>query len=136
MTPRSESLTLGEALRRLRGIRDRIEHEVGLRYGTVPQWLRTAASDLTDTVDALAVLESQARRGVHRNPPLVIYGNPAVETLLSRDVHSLCYTHVEDGRDYRHDFEGGVRLWTAVGPSGQRVLRLDHVKRLPLWEDF
>lgn len=49
-----------------------------------------------------------------RNPPLTILGNPAlprglrVSRQLSRRVFAIQYKHVQDGKDYQHDFASGV----------------------------
>lgn len=45
-----------------------------------------------------------------RNPPLVAFANPSRRPVaqLSRRVYAIQYRHTEDGKDYTHDFKGGV----------------------------
>lgn len=110
---------------------------------------------MTGAVDAIEhearTLMIQVQRGVHSNPPLVIYGNPPFRVrrpypfhrargvepvaVISADVHQVKYEHADDNRDYVHDFEGGVEMAAALRGS-QAVLLFAHRDGLPLWEDF
>lgn len=95
------------------------------------------------------------------NPGLVVYGNPKgkkskanppkgpiklnrplpdgcfieVEHLLSKDLHEFRYTHAQNGDDFKHEFEGGVRVY-AVSRVGQREFLITHPEGLPLWDMF
>lgn len=50
---------------------------------------------------------------------------------MSDNVHSLAYTHIEDGDDYKHDFAKGVCM-IAVG----RIVILYRPDKEPLSGDF
>lgn len=55
-------------------------------------------------VNAHALL-SQVSEGVHRNPPLVIFGNPPRQGReFGTDVLALLYRHKKDGEFYCHGF--------------------------------
>jgi hypothetical protein len=75
-----------------------------------------AVRDVAWQLDSLAAdMLDQVRRGVHANPPLVIYGNPPKGgELMSRRVYAVEYKHAGDGEDYRHDCGAGVNMY-AVG---------------------
>lgn len=51
--------------------------------------------------------------------------------LLSRDVHSIAYTHAADGKPYRHEFGGAVNL--ALLDDGS--IHIWHRSKR-LWEDM
>lgn len=94
------------------------------------------------------MMARQLERGVHKNPPLVLVTNPPSDrhkfvgmriTLvgqLSQDVHSVAYTHIDDGVDYRHDFERRTDLLAGETPSGQRVLVLLNPDGMAVWDRF
>lgn len=69
-------------------------------------------------------------RRARRNPALAILANPG--RTLSREVHSLAYRHTEDGKAYRHDFEGPVNA--RLNRDGSVTLRHRDGKRI--WDDF
>jgi hypothetical protein len=63
-------------------------------------------------VDMLA----QVRRGVHANPPVIIWPNPGASDViqfnqvLSERAYAMSYRHIDDRKDYEHDFAAGVRV--------------------------
>jgi len=63
-------------------------------------------------VGAAEGMIAQLGRGIHANPPLVIYGNPPRGAeLMSRRVYAIEYKHTGDGQDYRHDCAAGVSMF-------------------------
>lgn len=52
--------------------------------------------------------------------------------VLSREVHSLAYRHDDDGKAYRHEFEGPVRA--ELKRDGSVLLRSSQGKKI--WDDF
>ena len=98
-------------------------------------------------------LQAQVHRGVHVNPPLVVFGNPPLRVrwqgtselrlkltgLIGDQVDQIKYRHAEDGKPYVHDFErNGTGMWAALvegwKPEYRVVVLLNH--RYPLWKDF
>ncbi len=75
--------------------------------------------------------ERRARRKATKNPVLAIMGNPPGK-LFSKDVHAILYTHADDGKHYRHDFAGGVRM--AALDDGS--VRIYHPTGKPVWKEF
>lgn len=106
---------------------------------------------LGEIIELAEELRANAAAGIHRNPPLVVYGNPPLRGVrrtrmsgerigvdlmgqLSVDVHEVWYTHIKDGKDYHHPFdEGSAALWAAMHGAA-RVLYIEGPK--PLWGDF
>jgi len=98
----------------------------------------------------------QVEQGIHRNPPLVLYGNPPLrarrdphslgrgdpvdairQQVMSVNVHELRYTHRDDEQDYRHQFEDAVVMWATVSKVGrEHTLYLQGRRGQSLWEDF
>lgn len=96
-----------------------------------------------------------ANPGHRRNPPLMLYGNPPMRVrrrksggtlgggmvrldyygTLSEEVHAITYTHLDDGQDYKHDFDPGVEL-VAATLGGKRVAVVSRPDGKPVWEDF
>lgn len=84
------------------------------------------------------------RKGGRRNPPIAIFANPRPASLkgkvdrralMGRQVFAIEYQHQEDGKDYRHDFEGGpVVMWAL--PNGDILLTRKRPEDGPVWEDF
>lgn len=111
--------------------------------------VNTMVSGIAEGQAIIGRLKRQAESGRHANPPLVIYGNPPLQGRklrpvhsrspltvvgqLSDDVHAILYTHVDDGKDYRHDFEGAASMF-AVERAGKRDVLVTGPK--PLWGDF
>jgi hypothetical protein len=83
---------------------------------------RCRISDVPSQLRAIAVpMLAQLKKGLHRNPPLVVYLNPPKGAkLLGRRVYGLEYQHATDGKDYRHDFGPKVRMYEL--PSGAVLL--------------
>ena len=89
---------------------------------------------------------AQLDRGIHRNPPLVLFTNPPrtvgrpqrvqVMGCLSHDIHSVAYTHCEDGQSYKHDFEQPTDLLAAETEDGKRVLVIRNPHGLAVWGDY
>lgn len=133
--PRSES----NELRRLAGLIDQARKH--LFHGNSGK----AESALERATLIAERLEHQAEQGYHRNPGLMIYGNPPLRVRnvaagriigqIAQDVHEIRYQHADDGKAYRHPFEGGVLMF-AVERGGQRDLHITHSDGKPLWEDF
>lgn len=69
-----------------------------------------------------------------RNPPLVAFANPRrrVVAKLSRRVYAIQYRHVEDGKNYTHDFKTGVCMELLADGS----VRIYHMGGKPLFGDF
>lgn len=89
-------------------------------------------------------LYEQVRQGYHRNPSLVIFGNPPGKTLrgpievcgpMSREAHAILYRHVEDNKAYRHDFENPTTL-LAIERDGKREVLITSPDGEPIWQDF
>jgi hypothetical protein len=75
----------------------------------------------------------RAARRVHRNPPLVTFGNPPRKgQVMSKRVYELAYKHVDDSKAYKHKFAAGVCLEAL--PDGSIRVYSKHGKRL--WGDF
>lgn len=90
------------------------------------------------------VQEQLARR--HSNPPddevlgISRYGrkqqycSQAVGE-ISREAHAILYRHVEDGKQYRHDFERPTSLVTLFDGDTNDVL-ITSPDGSPIWQDF
>lgn len=98
--------------------------------------------ELVKAVDELRVLQERVMRGVHRNPPLAIsrhgrkrHYQSEVVGELSREVHAILYRHIEDGRQYRHDFEHRTSLLTLFDGQRSDVL-ITSPDGFPIWQDF
>lgn len=81
-----------------------------------------------------------AKGGRHTNPALAIMnplpgGKLRADEKMSDRVYELAYKHVEDGRDYKHDFAAGVQLWS-VTMGEVRAALLVGKNGQPLWKDF
>lgn len=105
-----------------------------------------AAAQIMAIADAML---EQVERGVHHNPPLVVFGNPphgrgttqhnlrvGLVDVMSHDIHSVAYTHVEDGKDYKHDFEHPTDLIAAEQSDGRRVLVIRSPSGRDVWDIF
>lgn len=90
-------------------------------------------------------MRRQVDRGIHENPALVMYGNPAkvgpgdtigIELgVLLGFVERLDYERVAKPQGfYFHDFGSSDALWTATMRDGQRVVLLANVNARPLWD--
>lgn len=111
--------------------------------------LANIASAAQAIEDEARGLHTQVARGVHTNPPLVVYGNPPLRggraqgsggpfrfaRQLSDDVHGVRYTHLDDGKDYKHDFERHSVSMYGIERAGRRDVLLTHLDGKPLWED-
>lgn len=76
---------------------------------------------------------NDARKGLHKNPAIVVYGNPpAGLERLSKRVYGIEYQHAADGQDYRHDFGSRVQMYET--PSG--AVLLAHLDGRRLVEEF
>lgn len=103
--------------------------------------LRVLASVQENIYLALEHLQMMVPKGKRRrNPSLVVYDNPGMRVRVMNDgrvvgvigdnVHQIRYQHAEDGENYYHDFEKGVKLIAL--DNGDVLLTSDK----PLWEDF
>jgi len=138
-----------QALERIRAALQEIEGLAGVdRRGMAISNLAREADGFVQT------LLSQASRGIHRNPPLVIFGNPPLHVgrrvhsagagridilgEMSHDVHELRYTHLDDGKSYKHVFESGdVGMYAVTTGNGRRLdILLTGGSGQPLWKDF
>lgn len=91
---------------------------------------------------------SYAKKGLHQNPPLVVFANPGnrrteVKSVgihkvgcLSHEVHSVAYRHCDDGEPYQHDFERPTDLIACKTDDGRKVLVILNPDGEPVWEDF
>lgn len=76
---------------------------------------------------------TRSKKRTRKNPVLAIMGNPAPRMrVFSGNVHSIAYTHRGDGKDYRHDFAGGVHM--AALADG--TVLIYHPQGLPVWREF
>lgn len=137
--------------------------------GRVVQDLRAAITDvrgghaehalaaLRRCIDTLMLLQRQAQRGYHRNPGLVIYGNPPrgklqvarymgkgsvgtrrgweVEGVISEEVHAITYVHHDDGKPYKHDFVNPTTL-LAITRGDRKDVLITSPDGFPIWQDF
>lgn len=113
-------------------------------------WIRELARELMATA---AEMRGQLKRGVHTNP-LVIYGNPQMRVVgraklgkkykivggelvgvMSGRVYEIRYRHMDDGKDYQHEFDPRVQMLAILRGEKHDVL-LTHQDSLPLWRDF
>jgi hypothetical protein len=127
----------------------------------LPAWRLGApdASRVQGAIIQLRRLHDQAAMGLHKNPAVVLYGNPPagfepgtaygdrgaaswmVRSLgvLSRDVHDIRYTHAKDGQPYEHEFTTPTEL-LVVERKVRGVPRTDVLVTsrdgLPIVEDF
>jgi hypothetical protein len=116
--PESESLVLGRVIRMLnRGA-------------------------IAEAIDQLRNLQEQAAKGHHRNPPLTIHRHSrrrhyqsTIVGELSHEAHAILYRHVEDGRQYRHDFVNPTSLLTLFDGERNDVL-ITSPDGWPIWQDF
>jgi hypothetical protein len=137
--PRSESDTLQTAIRQLQDVRTFIQ-----------QGQRTwAVEELEEVMYLLESLMGQAKRGVHRNPPLILLSNPPMQyrgprgghgplkflDVISEEAHAILYRHAEDGKPYRHDFERPTHL-IAVERNGKHDVLITSADNEPIWQDF
>lgn len=106
--PRSESRTIGGAIRLI------------------------ANGQYREAIDLLRRLQSQVEQGYHRNPykPFRIVGE------MGSEVHSVAYTHAEDGRNYKHDFQGENAQLLAIERHGKKDLLITSSRGVPLWDEF
>jgi hypothetical protein len=107
--------------------------------GRIAQLVREGFPDGHGQAGAIAYREARAR-GEIPNPKLLSAGEGfqagRVVGAMSVDVHSLAYTHLGDGQDYRHRFPAGSALLWAVIRQGRRELHLTQRDGQPLWEDI
>lgn len=98
---------------------------------------------LEEAKEILRSLKHSAAKGVHRNPPLTVFGlNPPmrkrrtqksfeddvarerlkiwISGAIGDSVHDIRYTHHDDGKDYEHIFETGKTKALAVEGQGIR----------------
>ena len=135
--PVSESGVLTSQVRALVGVKRDLE-KIGLH---------NKAADIAQVIHMLAMLSSQAEKGIHRNPhrrnpALVVYNPPDLQVRRSRaatgrivgqiasNVHEIKYEHAEDGKLYVHPFAPGVRMFALAGK--EILLAGDN----PLWGEF
>lgn len=110
--------------------------------------LHSARLALGHIEEESGALLAQVHSGIHRNPPLVVFSNPAWGSslrsgrfewvhLMSRDLHLIRYTHADDGKDYQHDFENAemyaVRRVGVDDPADRAILI---VSEDGAWKDF
>lgn len=86
-------------------------------------------------------LRDLQERAMHRNPPAITragqkrnYQSQVVGT-LSREVHAVLYRHIEDGKQYRHDFERPTSMLTLFDGERNDVL-ITSPDGSPVWQDF
>lgn len=141
---RSESATLGIVLYKLNEVHDALEGELR----STGERLR-AIHTLQQAVHLLREMERQVQKGIHVNPPLVIYGNPprqpyrersgemsgGVGQVMSEDVHAVYYKHVNGGL-FVHEFEGPVAMLAQRTSFGRHDVHLYHLDGKPLWNVF
>lgn len=79
-------------------------------------------------------MRAQLLEGTHQNPALMIVGNPPKrgKNDWSKRVYSIQYKHLQDGKDYEHDFEPGTCL-RANADGSVTIYRSDG---RPVWEEF
>lgn len=88
---------------------------------------------LTELSQIARDMQAQLARGVHANPPLIIYGNPPKGAeLMSRRVYAIEYQHAGDRQDYRHDCARGVSMFA----QGDGTIILQRPDRRPLSQEF
>lgn len=150
---RSERASLAAALTLVNAARRAFEVVTEPDAGNdVRQVTRTGLLALHDLETELRALTDQVQRGVHTNPPLVVFGNPPIRVSrrdrgggdfrwvgrMSRNVHEIRYQHAEDGAPYKHTFEPNDVEMYAVERGISRVpnILLTSASGKPLWEDF
>jgi hypothetical protein len=111
---------------------------------------RGCCRELGAIIGNLRALERQVGEGYHKNPALVIYGNPPfparlrqydpsapiqVVSEVSVEVHALAYKHARDGKLYQHDFEEPTSM-LAVLRHGRHDVLLSSPDGNPIWQEF
>ncbi len=104
-----------------------------------------------------AEMLGQLRQGIHKNPPLIVYGNPPMKTRRKRggitlgsksfdwvgqigaQVYKVQYRHADDNKPYQHPFDGPAEMYAVirdgVRPDQHDVLITGRDGQ-PMWEDF
>lgn len=102
--PLSEQRTLRKIANLLSQARQRIR-QLNIPVDPVTlEWIEAAR-------DLVGDLQYQVGEGIHVNPALLVYGNPAGETCFSKDVLAILYRHADDGQEYCHGFgNADIRL--------------------------
>ena len=151
----SESKALTELLSWLSASRDAIDQHLAATVGRVPEGLGEARHAIRRAEEIAVTLRDLASRGIHSNPPLVIFGNPPMRGpqhrgvsggrpgtfefagMVSRDVHEVRYTHMDDHKAYRHVFDSGdVQMYAIIRGREHRDVLLTGGSGQPLWKDF
>lgn len=98
---------------------------------------------LVEAVAELRELQERAAKGHHRNPPLTrgrrLLGHSNYTAhragLMSKEVHAILYRHIEDGEQYRHDFDHSTSLIALRHGDANDVL-ITSPDGFPIWQDF
>ena len=126
---RSESMELGSVIRLL----DKAKRTWG--SGDSHALIEEAQRKLRE-------LQEQAIRGYHRNPPMrrgrrIAERNYSARKvgLMSTEVHAVLYRHIEDGKQYRHDFAHETSLIALLHGEANDVL-ITSPDGFPIWQEF
>jgi hypothetical protein len=144
-TARQGEYSEGESLSRIIGLAEQVRTTVRAYTaikGVQADAMSHAATLLAELMGVARSLLGQVAKGVHTNPPLVVYGlNPprrnfeakrAARGIMSHRVLGLEYKHARDREDYRHDFSRGVQMYAL--DTGD--ILLTHEKGVNLWKEF
>lgn len=98
---------------------------------------------IAEAISELRELQERAAKGHHRNPPMrrgrriVEHSNYSAQRvgLMSQEVHAVLYRHIEDGKQYRHDFEHETSLIALLHGEANDVL-ITSPDGFPIWQEF
>lgn len=133
IVPLSEGAVLGDAINRLQ----RIVH-------------RTGDAELRVVISQLDVLRRQVAEGYHRNPMMMVLGNPPFTVArkygdlrgpirlvgeISGEAHAILYKHKDDRKLYEHEF-GHPTALLAIERAGRHDVLITSPDGSPIWQDF
>lgn len=98
---------------------------------------------LEQAIIELRELQERAAKGHHRNPPMrrgrrmtpTHYSSQKVG-VMSNEVHAILYRHIEDGRQYRHNFENPTSMISLLRGDDTKDVLITSPDGFPIWQEF